>query len=96
MVSKTIILTLLYIVYAIFSYAFADIFNMFEFLNTIFTTGVVIIFLRVLPILSSDDFTTDNPEFLYQMNKVGFLVEKTSFFMAMSVYCLCFRLLKLP
>ena len=75
MVSKTIILTLLYIVYAIFSYAFADIFNMFEFLNTIFTTGVVIILLRVLPILSSDDFTSDNPEFLYQMNKVGFLIE---------------------
>ena len=75
MVSKTIILTLLYIVYAIFSYAFADIFNMFEFLNTIFTTGVVIILLRVLPILSRDDFTSDNPEFLYQMNKVGFLIE---------------------
>ena len=75
MVSKTIILTLLYIVYAIFSYAFADIFNMFEFLNTIFTTGVVIILLRVLPILSRDDFTSDNPEFLYQINKVGFLIE---------------------
>ena len=96
MVGKKIIITVLNLIMAIISYSFTDLFNMFELLNTVFTSAIVIIFIIIFPIIYGGDLDASNPDLLYKVNKVAYYTEKTSFFMAMSVYCLCFRLLKLP
>lgn len=42
MIITKIILTTFHLVVAIFAYSFTDLFHMFEMLNTVFTTAVVI------------------------------------------------------
>ena len=96
MVVKKIVLQTINLARAIIIYSFANMFNLFEMLNTIFTSAVVIVFITMLPILYGDTLSTPEPQLLYDVNRVAFLSEQITFFMAMSVYCLCFRLLKLP
>ena len=72
------------------------IFNLFEMLNTIFTSAVVVIIIIIIPTIYNGDLDADNENLLNNVNRVAFYWESTAFYMAMSVYCLCFRLLKLP
>ena len=96
MIVKRIVISVLNLVIALVSYSFANIFNMFETLNTIFTSSIIVVSIIVLPIMLNHELEADNPDLLYNVNKVAYYTEKSSFYMAMSVYCLCFRLLKLP
>ena len=96
MVVKKIIITLVNLVLAMLSYSFKNFFNFFEALNTVFTSAVVVVIGIILPTLYNGDLDADNPDLLNHVNRVAYYWESTSLFMAMSVYCLCFRLLKLP
>ena len=96
MILKKIVITVINLFFAILYYSFANLFNFFEILNTIFTSAVVIIIIILLPSIYNGDLDADNENLLSNVNRVAYYAESTSFYMAMSVYCLCFRLLKLP
>jgi len=64
MVCKKIFITVLNLILAIISYSFTNLFNMFELLNTVFTSAVVIIITIVLLSLYSTDLNATNPNLL--------------------------------
>lgn len=72
MVCKKIVITALNLVLAIISYSFTNLFNMFDLLNTIFTSALVISLIIVLPSLYSSDLDADNENLLYNVNRVAY------------------------
>ena len=75
MIGKKIVITVLNLIMAIVSYSFTNIFNMFEMLNTVFTSAVVILFIIVIPSIYNGDLDPANPALLYNINRVAYYTE---------------------
>ena len=72
MIITKIILTTFHLVVAIFAYSFTDLFHMFEMLNTVFTTAVVIFLIKIFPNFYDDSLLETNPDVLQVVSKVAY------------------------
>lgn len=97
MIFKKLVITVMRIIKTVWKHSLLNMFNFFEFLNTVFTSIVVVSIAQVLPIIYSETaLTMKNPRLLEEVNRIAYLYETTTFYMGLSVYCLCFRLFRLP
>lgn len=97
MVFKKLIITVMRVIKTVWKHSLLNMFNFFEFLNTVFTSIVVVSIARVLPLMfDTTTLSSANPRLLEDVNRIAYLYETTTFYMGLSVYCLCFRLFRLP
>ena len=80
----------------VIAYSVADMLNFFELVNTVCGTYILILLAQIMLELEGDALASDNPDQLNNINMIAKKHGEVTFTMAVSVFCLCFRLLKLP
>ena len=95
MVIRKILKMIKNLIVAIWRYIKANAVNAWELLNMIFTSIVVYSIGMIFLVIYSDKMSVGNSSLLEEVNMVAARTAQIKIYLALSVFCLCFRMLEL-